>query len=171
MSDALARTLWVLIVVAAIAATLWAMRRGWKRRQARQSDIAAPPVVPPDVGLTLLGPVTGRYVGTVSAGDWLDRVAVHDLGVRSAADVTITEAGVVIRRQGAADLFLATDAIHGVRADRGIAGRVAERGGVLVVTWDLGGRLVDSGFRADVGKEQAALISTIESVLAEERAS
>jgi len=171
MSDAVARTLWVLIVVAAIAATLWAMRRGWVHRQQRQAGIAEPMPLPADAGASITGPCSGRYVGSVLAGDWLDRIAVHDLGVRSNADLTVAEAGILVERQGARDIFIPCADIRGVRADRGIAGRVQERGGVLVVTWELGGRLVESGFRADVGGEQAALISSIELVLTEERTS
>jgi hypothetical protein len=168
MSDVLVRTLWVLVVIAAIAATLWAMRRGWIHRQQRQADVAAPQDLPTDLGAIHLGPVTGRFVGSVNAGDWLDRIAVHDLGVRSPARCEVTDAGLVFWRDGACDVFIPRADIRGVRADRGIAGRVQERGGVLVVTWDLGGRLIDSGFRADVGDDQEALVAAVESVIAEE---
>lgn len=171
MSDALARTLLVLVVVVAIAATLWAMRHGWRNRAGRQQDVAEPPAVPARLGRVIYGPVSGRYLGSVNAGDWLDRIVVHGLGVRSGAEAECAEDGLLLRRQGARDLFIPRGDIRAVRADRGIAGRVHERGGVLVVTWDLGGRLVDSGFRADVGDEQVALRGAIDSVLAEERMS
>jgi hypothetical protein len=51
---------------------------------------------------------------------------------------------------------------------RGIAGKAYERDGVLIVTWDLGGRLVDTGFRADVAEEQLALRDAILGLMADQ---
>jgi hypothetical protein len=51
---------------------------------------------------------------------------------------------------------------------RGIAGKAYERDGVLIVTWDLGGRLVDTGFRADVAEEQVVLRDAILGLMADQ---
>jgi hypothetical protein len=51
---------------------------------------------------------------------------------------------------------------------RGIAGKAYERDGVLIITWDLGGRLVDSGFRADVAEEQLILRDAILGLMADQ---
>lgn len=169
MSDAVTRALLVLLVIAVIAVVLWGMRRGWLAREARQSDIAAPEPIPAPLGHVLAGPVQGRYLGSVTAGEWLDRIVAHGLGTRSRAEVTVASSGLACARTGATDLFIPVHSLRSVRADRGIAGRVYERGGVLVVTWELGGRLVDSGFRADRSEDQQDVMAAIESVLAQER--
>jgi hypothetical protein len=51
---------------------------------------------------------------------------------------------------------------------RGIAGKAYERDGVLIITWDLGGRLVDTGFRADVAEEQLTLRDAILGLMADQ---
>jgi hypothetical protein len=51
---------------------------------------------------------------------------------------------------------------------RGIAGKAYERDGVLIITWDLGGRLVDTGFRADVAEEQLILRDAILGLMADQ---
>jgi hypothetical protein len=51
---------------------------------------------------------------------------------------------------------------------RGIAGKAYERDGVLIITWDLGGRLVDTGFRADVAEEQLVLRDAILGLMADQ---
>ena len=165
----LARALWVAAVIAVIALILWGMRRGWVARMRRQSGVSAPAPAPDELAAPLAGPITGRYLGSVNAGDWLDRIVVHGLGVRSSADLEVDESGILLRRRGAVSIFIRSTDVRAVRADRGIAGRVYERGGVLVITWDLDGRLVDSGFRADVGDEQVAMLETMTSVFIDER--
>lgn len=157
----------VMLMVALIAVVLLGMRRGWKARAARQSDVPAPPA--DGLEQATLGPVPGVYVGSSSAGDWLDRIVVHDLGVRSRADLLAGPAGVLFERTGARDVFVARSALRGVRADRGIAGKAYERDGVLILTWELGGRLVDTGFRADVAAEQAEALTALQTLAADER--
>ena len=44
------------------------------------------------------------------------------------------------------------------RLDKGIAGKVLTEGGLLVVTWAHGDRLIDSGFRSDHAAEHAAWV-------------
>lgn len=159
----------VMAVIAIILMVLLAMRRGWRRRGASQADLPAPAPAPDALEPRDLGPVTGIYIASTTAGNWLDRIVVHDLGVRSRAELEVGPQGVLLRRQGARDLFIPADDLRDARGDRGIAGKVYERGGVLVMTWDLGGRLVDTGFRADGAEDQVSAVETVMSMVADER--
>jgi hypothetical protein len=140
-----------LLVVAMLLLVLALMRWGWVRRGRRQGDVPALPKVPalPSVaaGPTTTFGVPARYLGATRSGDWLDRVVVHGLGVPSAARITVTSDGVWVVRDGAPDLFLAADQVAGVRHDRGAAGRVLEKDGILVISWRHGDRLIDLGLR------------------------
>lgn len=148
--------------LAVIAAGWYAMFRGWRNRQTRQADLAPLPAVPE---VTERG-TEGVYVATTTAGDWMDRVAVHELGVRSNADLAVSPAGLVFHRQGAADVFIPADRLTGVRTDRGIAGKVtAESSGLVVVTWTHDGRELDTGFRPRRKADTATLTSSISTLI------
>ena len=160
------RILLVLLVLAVIALVLFGMRSGWRRRAQRQIDVPPPPL-PPDAIDGASAPVAGVYLGSTHHGDWLDRIVVHDLGVRSRATAEAGPGGVALRREGARDLFMPAEWLRGAQMARGIAGKAYERDGVLVITWDLDGRLVDTGFRADVAEEQRALRDAIVGLVAD----
>jgi hypothetical protein len=145
-----------------LAAGYFGMYRGWRNRQARQADLSPLPAVPE---LKARG-VEGIYVATTSAGDWMDRIAVHELGVRATADLAVSEAGLIFHRQGAADVFIPADHLTAVRTDRGIAGKVtAERSGLVVVTWTHDGRELDTGFRPRRKADTAALTASISTLI------
>lgn len=147
----------VAAMLALIALALWGMRRGWIHRQQRQSDVPAPAEAPP-AGTGLCAPVDGLYAGTGVNGDWMDRIVVHDLGVRSRAAIAWGPAGIWFEREGARSLFIPAAAVVGVRADRGVAGTVRSKDGMVVVTWRLGDRVVDTGFRADAATDHATVL-------------
>ena len=145
-----------------LAAGYFGMYRGWRNRQSRQADLAPLPTAPKD---TTRG-IEGVYVATTSAGDWMDRIAVHELGVRATADLAVSEAGLIFHRQGAADVFIPADRLTGVRTDRGIAGKVtAEKSGLVVVTWTHDGRELDTGFRPRRKADTAALTASISTLI------
>ena len=146
----------VVIVVVLIVLALWGMRRGWRNRQRRQSWIPAPLETPAPGDLS--EPVEGLFIGSATAGDWMDRIAVHDLGVRSRAALAWGEPGVWIDRVGARSVFIPAADVIGVRLDRGIAGTVKAKDSVVVVTWRLGEAVVDTGFRADDAAGHAAVL-------------
>lgn len=150
----------VAAVFAIIAAVLAAMLRGWRSRQRRQDDIPAPQTWPDTRSMseTDAEGVSGLYVGTATAGDWLDRIAVHGLGVRSRADVVMSPTGIGIRRVGASSFFIPKADIVGFRTDRGVAGTVRAKDSVIVITWRLGQHEVDTGFRADDGDDHRTLL-------------
>jgi hypothetical protein len=162
------RILLVLLMLAVIALVLAGMRAGWRRRARGQGDVIAPDLPAEVLADVVVGPVGGVYVGSTNHGDWLDRIVVHDLGVRSRAVAEIGSSGVALRREGARDVFIPASGVRGAEFARGIAGKAYERDGVLVITWDLGGRLVDTGFRADVAGDQRRLRDAILGLVAEQ---
>lgn len=147
----------VAITFALIALALWGMRKGWQHRAARQSDIPSPAGAPP-ANFVEVGSGAGLFIGTAVAGDWSNRIVVHDLGVRSRAHYAFGQAGVWIDRVGAQSLFIPRAAIAGIRVDRGTAGTVRAKDSVIVVSWQLGDRLLDTGFRADDSTDHVALL-------------
>jgi len=163
------RLLLVGVVVAVILLVLLAMRRGWRNRARRQDDVAEPLASPPASWAPPSPPVRGLFLGSTSSGDWLDRIVVHDLGVRSRADLEVGAQGVLIRRAGARDVFIPRAALRTAQSQRGIAGKAFERDGVVVLTWDLGGRLIDTGFRADVAEEHEVVLDRVRELLVDER--
>jgi hypothetical protein len=151
------RLILVGVVLAVIALALWAMRRGWRSRQLRQQDIPAPMDVPPQQW-QLGESVPGLFAGTGMSGDWMNRIAVHDLGVRSRARLSWGGDGIFLEREGARSVVIPGGAVEGVRADRGVAGTVRAKDSMVVITWRLGDRLVDTGFRADASPDHTTVL-------------
>ncbi|MEV5875829.1 hypothetical protein AB0L75_16650 [Streptomyces sp. NPDC052101] len=160
VTDWPARIGWLVGLVLFIALVYWLMREGWKWRGTLQSDLPAPPSAPEETSPARLE-LSGRYHGSTTAGQWLDRVVAHGLGTRSRAELTLTEQGLEVERPGATDFFVPTAALRGARLDKGIAGKVLTEGGLLVVTWALGDKLIDSGFRSDHAAEHAEWVDTL----------
>ncbi|GAB1334529.1 hypothetical protein ACE1SV_11190 [Streptomyces sp. E-15] len=155
-----ARVGWLVGLALFIALVYWLMREGWKWRGTLQSDIPALPTEPDATGPVRLG-MSGRYHGSTTAGQWLDRIVAHGLGTRSRVQLTLTDAGLAVKRPGASDFFVPATALRGARLDKGIAGKVLTEGGLLVVTWAHGDKLIDSGFRSDHAAEHAEWVDTL----------
>jgi hypothetical protein len=143
------RLLLVLALLAFFALALWGMRRGWLARAARQGDFDTPPAPPKDLGLELLSPLTGLYVGSTAAGSWQDRIVAGGLGVRADATARLFAKGLVIEREASDPVFVPVGAIREAGLATGLAGKVVGAGGLLVVRWRLGGEEIDTGLRAD----------------------
>ncbi|WP_063836155.1 PH-like domain-containing protein [Actinacidiphila yeochonensis] len=139
---------WIIGLLLFVALVYWLMRQGWQWRRTLQSDVPALPQAPQDPGPELLA-AEGRYFGTTTAGQWLDRIVAHGLGTRSRVDAVLTEQGLDLRRTAAPGFFVPAAALRGARPDKAIAGKVLPEGGLLVVTWQHGGRLLDTGLRFD----------------------
>ncbi|MEV0779685.1 hypothetical protein ACIBLA_12630 [Streptomyces sp. NPDC050433] len=162
VTDWAARIGWAVGLLLFIAFVYWLMRQGWKWRGSLQSDLPELPRVPEsdaagDVRLRL----SGRYHGSTTAGQWLDRIVAHGLGVRSRVELTLTDAGVSVVRPGATDFFVPAGRLRAARLDKGIAGKVLAEGGLLILTWQHGERLLDSGFRSDRAAEHTAWVEAI----------
>lgn len=169
-----------LVTVAILAvlclAVLLAMYAGW-RRQARRTAVYVPqlPEVPPlgdpALGAQTTPPIDATYVSSTSAGDWLDRVVVHDLGVRSAATVQVFAGGVRIERTGAHDVFVPANAVVGARAAAGMAGKFVGRDGIVVLTWQApgdGASVLDTGLRLRRGADREVLRGAVEALAADQ---
>jgi hypothetical protein len=144
VSDRVLLTLATLLFAAAVAGL---MLRGWRSRQRRQGDLPPPPEAPADAQV-LVGATPGLFIGTTSAGDWLDRIAVHSLSDRAAGWLTVTDRGVVIEREGLPDLHLPYAQLVDAEPGDALAGKVVGKDGLLLLTWHLGQRTLQSGFRA-----------------------
>ncbi|GAB3285324.1 hypothetical protein GCM10027449_30230 [Sinomonas notoginsengisoli] len=151
----------MLALALALMALMWV---GWRRRLRRQSGIAAPLAVPSAPGRERYR-CAGQYVVTTTAGDWLDRVAVHGLGLRTGADAVVTDAGLVFERSGAPSVFVPRADLADVRLESGMAGKFVEKDGLVVVGWQLGDAAVDTGFRPRYAEEKNALVATIEDLM------
>jgi hypothetical protein len=150
-------TVLILAVFAGMCALMW---RGYQGRAARQSDLP----VPASAGPSPVDPadgVEGVYGSTTTHGDWLDRIAVHGLGVRSNARLSVTDEGVFFAREGAPDLFIPAADLIGAELAPGVAGKVTGGEGVVLVTWRLGERTVDTGFHPRAKAVREGLVEAI----------
>ncbi|MFJ8789288.1 hypothetical protein [Streptomyces sp. NPDC102462] len=164
VTDWAARIGWLVALALFVALVYWLMREGWKWRGHLQGDLPALETAPHDPGPARLT-MSGRYHGSTTAGQWLDRIVAHGLGARSRAELTLTDAGLDVSRPGAADFFVPAGALREARLDKGIAGKVLTEGGLLVVTWAHGDRLIDSGFRSDHAAEHGDWVDAINSMI------
>lgn len=172
VTDWAARVGWVVGLLLVIGLVYWLMREGWKWRGTLQGDLPELPQAPDpaQLGPARLSPsrltparlrISGRYHGSTTAGQWLDRIVAQGLGTRSRAELTLTGQGVAVVRPGASDFFIPAASLRGARLDKGIAGKVLTEGGLLVITWQLGDRLIDSGFRSDHAAEHTAWVDAL----------
>ncbi|MFF4036032.1 hypothetical protein ACFYZ2_40875 [Streptomyces sviceus] len=164
VTDWAARIGWLVGLALFVALVYWLMREGWKWRGTLQGDLPELPAVPDDPGPARLS-MSGRYHGSTTAGQWLDRIVAHGLGTRSRVELTLTDAGLEVVRPGATDFFVPREALREAVLGKGIAGKVLTEGGLLVVTWAHGERLIDSGFRSDHAAEHTDWVDAINSMI------
>ena len=140
----------------------WLIRRGWTRRVRRDADVPSLPPVPAEHdGAPSLFAAEVKYVSTTTAGDWLDRIASQGLGFASRGTALVFPDGVIITRQGAEDLWIPGESIQALRREAGMAGKFVERKGLVVITWRLGERLLDSGLRVRQAQRTQPLLEQL----------
>jgi hypothetical protein len=139
------------------------MLKGWRGRLRRQADVPTPPVAAGDARVLVAG-TAGLFVGTTSADDWLDRIAVHHLSDRATAELVVADDGVHVVRDDLPVVFVPLASIVAVSVEQALAGKVVS-GGMLVITWRLGERTLASAFRADDHSAHARLRDAITAVL------
>lgn len=184
------RTLAVVLLVAlAIFLVLYVTLIGRRRLAQRTTTLVpAPPAVPAATGATgqagdrgdgvgpvRFGPLEAVYVSTTLHGDWLARVGAHGLGDRSSALVSVHDAGVLIERDGAHDLWLPVDAIRSAGLAPGMAGKYVGTDGLVVITWavpeadGVAAALVDTGLRTRRAEDRGGLVDAVRHLLAAQR--
>lgn len=148
----------VLIILVLLAVIVWMAASYYRARTAkrmfRTSTVLAAFPAPPfeltgEAGAAMLPETTCVYEGTSMAGDWHDRVGQGDVAQPTPAVLHLSGAGLLIDRSGASPLWIPAGAIRGAHAGRSLAGTVQPNDGYLIVTWQLGGHLLDTGFRGD----------------------
>jgi hypothetical protein len=150
------------LILLVFAGLVWLMWRGYQRRAAGQADLPEPAAAPAGFAVAAEAEgVDGVYASTTTHGDWLDRIAVHGLGVRSNARAAVSEEGVFFSREAAPDLFIPAADVVGAELAPGIAGKVTGGEGVVLVTWRLGERTLDTGFHPRARAERERLVSAI----------
>jgi len=156
------------LLLAVFGGLCWLMRRGYQRRAGRQADLPEPASAAPS-GLDPAAGVEGIYGSTTTHGDWLDRIAVYGLGVRSNAHLTVTGEGVFFAREAAPDLFIPAADIVGAELAPGIAGKVTGGEGVVLITWHLGERTLDTGFHPRAKAERGRLVEAVNALGSSEK--
>lgn len=152
------------LLIVAVAFTL--MWWGWRNKLKRQADVGQLPEVPAELGEALIS-VPGQYVVTTSGGDWLDRLAVHGLGIRTPAVVHAYPSGILVERSGAQDIFIAKEHFTELATQAGMAGKFVEKDGIVVISWLLAGAEVDTGFRTTEAGAKHPLMETLQTLLPE----
>lgn len=131
------------------------MGYGWWRRRRRDSRLTAPGAEAP-TDARVLARFGGLYVATTAHGDPLERLAVRGLGFRSRAELTVTDAGVVLALTGQETLFLSRDRLIDASQATVAIDRVVERDGLARLRWRLDdGTVVDSYFRPQEASARA----------------
>ncbi len=146
------RLLLVAGLIAILVLIFLLMRRRWKLLTAggegrHQAVVESAPesFVPTEV-------VPGLYLGTSPASNWMLRVMSQGLGVRSRATCQWAPEGLFFTRQGATDVYIDMSLVRDAGFGRGVAGTVRAKGSVLVIRWQLGEAILDTGFRADTSE-------------------
>ena len=153
-----------IITVAIIAVVLLMIWTGWRNRLKRQADVEQLPAVPEAPG-TALEVAEGQYVASTTAGDWLDRIAVHGLGIRTNATLEVYPHGVLFDRAGAPALYIPAATLTGVRLDSGMAGKFVEKDGLLVLAWRHGSHELDTGFRTRRAEDRNVLFAALQELI------
>jgi hypothetical protein len=138
------------VLVVLIAVVIQLMLRGWSRRSQRQAELIG--ALPPMPEWT--GPATittrGVYVGCAMAPAWSERITAGDLGYRSRAVLSRYPGGILVQRIRAQPIWIPKESISAIRTERGVAGKVGARDGILAIRWRLpSGVKIDTGFRAN----------------------
>jgi len=145
------------VLVVVIAVVIQLMMLGWRRRAQRQAELIGDlPDVPVDVGTATIT-TRGLYCGCTMAPVWDERITAGDLGYRSKAVLTRYPGGILLERIRALPIWIPRESITAIRMERGIAGKVVARIGILAIRWGLpSGVEIDTGFRANNRREYDA---------------
>lgn len=155
-ADSLRRALAVVVLALLLLGVAAAASRGWRSRAARQALIPAPQAPPLDLGAAALT-VTGSYVGTTLAGQFLERVVAHGLGGPARASLAVYHRGLVLSRDGRDPVFVPAADVVGAGVSAGMSGKVVGRPELLLVRWRCGDYELDTGVRPADRAQRAGL--------------
>jgi hypothetical protein len=149
------------VLVVVIAVIIQLMMRGWRRRAGRQQELIGDlPDMPDEVGAATTT-TRGLYCGCTMAPEWNERITAGDLGYRSKAVLTRYPEGILLERIRASPIWIPQESITAIRMERGIAGKVVARIGILAIRWRLpSGVELDTGFRATHRGEYAGWLES-----------
>lgn len=152
--------LWIALgVVVLFCLAAWL---GWRNRKRRQKDVAVPEDVPAELlEAAPQAAAEGMVIGTVAGGEYLERIAVHELGLRTTGRIEVHARGVAVFRAGARNIFIPESVLNYARTDRGMVGKFVEKDGVIILGWTLGETAVDTGFRPRRADEGRALLQAL----------
>jgi hypothetical protein len=138
------------LLVVLIAVLIQLMMRGWRERARQQQQLLGElPEMPDEVGAAIIT-TRGHYCGCTLSPAWNDRVTAGDLGYRGKAVLTRYSEGILLERIRAKPIWIPRESITAIRMERGIAGKVVARIGILAIRWRLpSGIDIDTGFRAN----------------------
>lgn len=138
---------------------MYLMLHGWNSRT-RKIQIEALPSVPEE---STEGAVRthGIYVTSTLAAQPYERITAQGLGVKSAVEVIVRADGVLLLRQGAADLFIPLTLLQRVGVTSGMIGKFAAPGSIVVLRWTLDALALDTGIHIRSDEARAALIEQI----------
>jgi hypothetical protein len=152
----------LVLVLLAWAGMFW----GWRGRTRRQQGVAAPHEPPTALADRAAAEgIEATYVSTTAAADWLDRIAVHGLGMRSDARVLATDEGLAVVRTGAPDLMVPASDLRDVRRETVRAGKAVTGHGLLVWDWDLGDARVSTAVAPRHDAERDVLLASIQALI------
>ncbi|MGO1320258.1 MAG: PH-like domain-containing protein [Galactobacter sp.] len=140
------------------------MLLGWFRRGRRQADLPRPADVPERLGEPRTD-IEGTYVVTTTAGDRLDRIAAHGLGVRGNALLSIGADGVAVLRQGSPSFFIPAQRLELIGTTSNMVGKAVEKDGIVVIRHSVGETSYDTGFRVRHHTQQIDLLTQLNSLL------
>lgn len=155
--------LWVSAAIVIVMALLgwW----GWRGRKRRQAHVPAPDSVPAALlEQEPLAAAEGMVIGTVKASHYLDRIAVHGLGIRTNGLLEVHPEGLAVLRSGAENFLIRREQLNAVRTDRGVVGKFVEADGAVIFGWRLGDEDVETAFRARSAAGHEQLITQIKVV-------
>jgi len=83
---------WTIGLAIIVGLIYWLMRQGWQWRRTMQSGL--PELLPlPKHTTEAVLELEGKYLGSTTAENWLDRIVAHHLGARSLVELTLTGDG------------------------------------------------------------------------------
>ena len=165
------RLLLVAVMVLIIIGVLLLMLRSWRKMRRGDrfglSDLPAPMILAPQGFMPGEG-IEALFLGTSVHGQWLSKVLIHDLGTRSRARVSWDSRGILMERDGSADIYIPRTSLVEVTLGSGIAGTVRAKDSVVIFVWNLGAHRIATGVRADTAQGHQQLIGLLESEMSAE---